>query len=40
MKGLNADSYLESLLRGLEYFGIMRNIVFICSDGAAVIRGE
>ena len=37
MKGLNAEAYLESLLNGLKMFGIMENIMFLCTDGARVV---
>ncbi len=37
MEGLNADAYLESLVKGLIEFEILQNVVFLCTDGAAVV---
>ena len=39
MSSLDAEGYLEALLRGLDEFGLYNRIMFVCSDGA-VITGK
>ena len=40
MSSLDAEGYLEALLKGLDEFDLYNRIMFVCSDGAAVITGK